>query len=84
VARPLLEWTNQQKAIKQNLNVLFAIFADLGVLAVLGFFTRFLAKAGISGDTILIIVFAAVVLLSLSSYLFLLRLAEKRYQEIEV
>jgi ABC-2 type transport system permease protein len=84
VARPLLEWTNPQKAIKQNLNVLFAIFADLGVLAVLGFFLNFLAKAGISGDTILIIVFAAVVLLSLSSYLFDLRLAEKRYREIEV
>jgi ABC-2 type transport system permease protein len=84
LARPLLEWTNPQKAIKQNLNVLFATFANLGVLAVLGFFTSFLAKAGSSGDASLIIVFAAVVLLSLSGYLFLLRLAEKRYQEIEV
>jgi ABC-2 type transport system permease protein len=84
LARPLLEWTNPQKAIKQNLNVLFATFANLGVLAVLGFFTSFLAKAGSSGDAILIIVFAAVVLLSLSGYLFLLRLAEKRYQQIEV
>jgi ABC-2 type transport system permease protein len=84
LARPLLEWTNPQKAIKQNLNVLFATFANLGVLAVLGFFTSFLAKAGSSGDTILIIMFAAVVLLSLSGYFFLLRLAEKRYHQIEV
>jgi ABC-2 type transport system permease protein len=83
LARPLLEWTNPQKAIKQNLNVLFAIFADLGVLALLGVFINFLAKAGIPGSTILIMVFAAVVLLSLFSYLFLLRLAEKRYQQIE-
>jgi ABC-2 type transport system permease protein len=83
LARPLLEWTNPQKAIKQNLNVLFAIFADLGILAVLGFLVNFLAKAGIPGSTILVIVFAAAVLLSLFSYLFLLRLAEKRYQEIE-
>jgi radical SAM superfamily enzyme YgiQ (UPF0313 family) len=35
LARPLLDWTNPQKAIKQNLNVLLALFAnrpDLGQL----------------------------------------------------
>jgi len=84
LARPLLEWTNPQKAIKQNLNVLLALFADLGVLAVLGIFLRFLVKAGIPGNAILFILFATVILLSSFSYLFLLRLAEKRYQEIEV
>ena len=32
LARPLLDWTNPQKAIKQNLNVLLAMFADAGIL----------------------------------------------------
>jgi ABC-2 type transport system permease protein len=84
LARPLLEWTNPQKAIKQNLNVLFSIFADIGILGVLGFFVRVLARAGIHGNAILVIVFAALILLSWLSYLFLLRMAGKRYREIEV
>jgi len=84
LARPLLEWTNPQKAIKQNLNVLFSIFADLGILAVLGFFIRVLTKAGIRGNSILVLVFAVLILLSWLSYWFLLRMAAKRYREIEV
>jgi ABC-2 type transport system permease protein len=83
LARPLLEWTNPQKAIKQNLNVLLAIFADLGILGILGVSIRLLAKARISGNTILIIMFAILILLSLISWSSLLRFAEKRYQEIE-
>ncbi len=83
LARPLLKWTNPQKAIKQNLNVLFAIFADLGVLAIIGFFVRFLAKSGVSASVILVIVFAAVLLLSGLSCLSLFRMADRRYQEIE-
>ena len=34
LARPLLDWINPMKAIKQNLNVLIAFFADMGILAV--------------------------------------------------
>jgi ABC-2 type transport system permease protein len=84
LARPLLKWTNPQKAIKQNLNVLLAVFADLGILAVLAFLIIFLAKSGVSGSAVLFIVFAAVVLLSLFSCLLLLRMVDRRYQEIEV
>ena len=84
LARPLLEWTNPQKAIKQNLNVLFSIFADIGILGVLGFFVRVLVRAGIHGNAILAIVFASLILLSWLSYWFLLRMAAKRYREIEV
>ncbi len=84
LARPLLKWTNPQKAIKQNLNVLFAVFADLGVLAIIGLLVSFLAKSGVSAGVILFIVFAAVVLLSLFSCLFLLRMVDRRYREIEV
>ncbi len=84
LARPLLKWTNPQKAIKQNFNVMLALFADLGILAVIGFLITFLAKSGVSGGVILFIVLAALVLLSLFSCLFLLRMVDRRYEEIEV
>ncbi len=84
LARPLLEWTNPQKAIKQNLNVVFSLLADLGVLSALGFFSYFLAKAGIPGGTILILLFAVVILLSWVICLSLLRFSDKKYEEIEV
>ncbi|MDH7512231.1 MAG: hypothetical protein QHH14_04705 [Clostridiales bacterium] len=84
LARPLLKWTNPQKAIKQNLNVLFALFADLGILAIIGFFVNFLAKSGVSASVILFIAFTAVLLLSGFSYLLLLRMVDRRYREIEV
>ena len=37
LARPLLDWTNPQKAIKQNLNVLLALLADVGILTAVFF-----------------------------------------------
>ena len=84
IARPLLDWTNPQKAIKQNLNVLFATFADIGILTALFFFLRLLIKAGVSGGTVVVMLFAALVALSAASLWFLFRFAEKRYREIEV
>jgi ABC-2 type transport system permease protein len=84
LARPLLEWTNPQKAIKQNLNVLLSMLADIGIIVILGFSIRFLAKAGISGKIILILVASILLLFSLSSCLFLLRFSKRRYREIEV
>jgi ABC-2 type transport system permease protein len=84
LARPLLDWTNPQKAIKQNLNVLFATFADIGIMTGLFFFLKFLIKAGVTGSTVLIVLFAGLVALSGASLWFLFRFAEKRYREIEV
>ena len=48
LARPLLDWTNPQKAIKQNLNVLFATLADIGILAALAMVVIRLVKSGMS------------------------------------
>jgi len=84
LARPLLEWTNPQKAIKQNMNVVFSLLANMGALAILGFFSYFLLKAGVPGNTILVLVFAALLLFSWISSLFLLRFSDKKYMEIEV
>ena len=84
LARPLLDWTNPQKAIKQNLNVLFAFLADLGLLALLGFLCFGLGKMGVRGRGILAILLLVLVGLDAASFWFLVKLADKRYQEIEV
>ncbi len=49
LARPLLDWINPMKAIKQNLNVLIAFFADMGILAAVWGIMTLLRKAGVGG-----------------------------------
>ncbi len=83
LARPLLDWTNPQKAIKQNLNVLLAIFADAGVLAAAYFGIRALTKAGLEWDMIVGLMLAALAVLSSLAFVALCRFADKRYGEIE-
>jgi ABC-2 type transport system permease protein len=84
LARPMLQWTNPQKAIKQNLNVVFALLAELGILAIVGYALNLLAKAGVSGNGLVVLALAALIILSWSSYHFLLRFSERRYRDIEV
>ena len=84
LARPLLDWTNPQKAIKQNLNVLLAMLADIGILSALGYVSVVLLKRGIGGGMLFAILFGALVLLSYAGCRFLLEFAKKRYTQIEV
>jgi ABC-2 type transport system permease protein len=84
LARPLLDWTNPQKAIKQNLNVLFAFFADFGVLAIVGALAYILAKAGVGRTGLILVILAALALISFAGVRFLLAFAAKRYRDIEV
>jgi ABC-2 type transport system permease protein len=83
LARPLLDWTNPQKAIKQNLNVLLAMCAYIGILTGLFFVIRFLVKAGFSGTTVLVSLFVVLTALAGLSCAALVKFAEKRYREIE-
>ncbi len=83
LARPLLDWTNPQKAVKQNLNVMFALFADIGILAASFYGVRAMIKAEISEPIILAVLFGALAMLAGLSYMALLRFADKRYSEIE-
>ena len=83
LARPLLDWTNPQKAIKQNLNVLLAMCADIGILTVLFFAVRFAVKAGASAGTVLALLYAVLAALSVAGYAALVKFAAKRYREIE-
>jgi ABC-2 type transport system permease protein len=81
--RPLLDWTNPQKAIKQNLNVLFATVADIGILAGLAMgVVRFL-NAGVSAGAVIWFLIVTFALLSAAGFVLLLKAAERRYRDIE-
>jgi ABC-2 type transport system permease protein len=83
LARPLLDWTNPQKAIKQNLNVLLAMLADIGIMTGVFFGVRALIKAKLGTATVLSVVFVGLAALAAASYAALLRFADKRYPSIE-
>ena len=84
LARPLLDWINPMKAIKQNLNVLIAFFADMGVLAVVWGIGTLLRKAGIADMNLIFAVFVVLLVISAVCFKALLAFADKRYREIEV
>jgi ABC-2 type transport system permease protein len=83
LARPLLDWTNPQKAIKQNLNVLLALLVDVGILTAAFFGVKALIKAGLGTNAVLGIVFVVLGGLAAAGYGALLRFADKRYPRIE-
>jgi len=83
LARPLLDWTNPQKAIKQNLNVLLAMAADVGVLTGLFFGLRSLVRGGLGADWILALLFGGLAAFALATWRLLVWFAGKRYREIE-
>jgi ABC-2 type transport system permease protein len=84
LARPLLTWTNPQKAIKQNFNVLLAIFADIGVLFLLYLAVKLLARAGWTGWRTPAALFVLLAALSAAVFKLLTAFAAKRYRDIEV
>ncbi len=79
LARPLLNWTNPTKAMKQNLNVLIAVALEVGLLFALGYLIKAARVVGLSGPGLIVAVFVLMTLLSAASLAFLLRFAEKRY-----
>ncbi len=83
LARPLLDWTNPQKAIKQNLNVLLALLADIGILTAVFFGARALMRAKLATNVVLAVVFVGLGALAAAGYVTLLGFADKRYPEIE-
>lgn len=83
LARPLLDWTNPQKAIKQNLNVLLALLADIGILTAVFFGVKATVKAGWSTSTVLGVLFVVLASGAGASYAALLKFADKRYPEID-
>jgi ABC-2 type transport system permease protein len=83
LARPLLVWTNPQKAIKQNLNVLLAFFADAGILFLGFWLVKALASTGMGTTLLLGAVLAVFAALGAAGYVLLGAFAERRYRAIE-
>jgi len=83
LARPLLDWTNPQKAIKQNFNVFLALAVDLGFITLCGFLTSFLRSNGVSGATVTVILFVVVLLAAWAGWRNLLAFADRKYPAIE-
>ncbi|MDD8025117.1 MAG: hypothetical protein PHI34_01295 [Acidobacteriota bacterium] len=83
LARPLLVWTNPQKAIKQNFNVLLALFADAGILFGGYRLVKLLAGTGLRTKAVILCVGAVFGILAAVSYVLLGAYAERRYRAIE-
>ncbi len=83
LARPLLVWTNPQKAIKQNLNVLLALFADAGILFGGFWLVKLLTGAGLRTRPLLLAIGAIFAVLGAAAYVLLGAFAERRYRAIE-
>jgi ABC-2 type transport system permease protein len=84
LARPLLDWINPMKAIKQNMNVLIGFFADMAVLALVWGIGTLLRKAGVAGMNLILAIFFVLLIISAVCFKALLAFADKRYREIEV
>jgi ABC-2 type transport system permease protein len=84
LARPLLTWTNPQKAIKQNFNVLLALFADFGVLFLLYLAVRVFGRMGWTGWRTPAALFVLLAALSAAVFKALRAFAARRYRDIEV
>jgi ABC-2 type transport system permease protein len=83
LARPLLDWTNPQKAIKQNANVLLAMIADVGILTALFFLVKFLIQAGVGGAGLCLVLFSVLAVTGAAGWRFLAGFATRRYRDIE-
>lgn len=84
VSRPLLDWTNPQKAIKQNLNVLIATLAGMAFVVLVVLAALWLARLGLPPRGALVTVVVALVLAAAIAWRLLVRHAERRYDRIEV
>jgi ABC-2 type transport system permease protein len=84
LARPLLDWNNPQKAIKQNLNVMLSMLVNIGFLTLVFFCAKYLIEFQLSDAVILASLNTGMAFLAALSYWALLKFAGKRYQEIEI
>lgn len=79
--RPNLDWTDPQRAMK-GFNGLLALLIGMLMLGILGLFVGALVYFGLPPSLVYLLFAAVLVLVGLALYLFLIRLAEKRYRQI--
>jgi ABC-2 type transport system permease protein len=83
LARPLLTWTNPQRAIKQNLNVVVAMAIDAGIIFLFYRLFLLLRQAGLDGTPLVAVMLAAAALAAMASLYLLAHFAVRRYAAIE-
>jgi ABC-2 type transport system permease protein len=84
MARPMLDWTDQQKAIKSNLNTIIGILIGMVVLFLMGYLVYILFQKGYSG-LVAQVISGAVITLVLASGLRALRaVGDKLWSSIEL
>lgn len=83
LARPLLTWTNPQRATKQNLNVMVAMALDAGIVFAFYYFSQFLRGSGIDGASLIAALLVVLIVLAAVAIFLLARFADKRYATIE-
>ncbi|HDP94240.1 MAG TPA: hypothetical protein ENN40_02640 [Candidatus Aminicenantes bacterium] len=82
LARPLLDWVSPQRAIKQNMNVFFAMLLDIGLAFLLGVFAARLIRAGLSPISLLLAIEGVLLLFGAASALLLFHLAPRLFNRI--
>lgn len=82
--RPMLNWTDPQKAVKSNPNVLFSIIIAWPILVGLGFLVYYLLKSGMNGWLVVAIIGAISLILLALAALWVERSVEAEYRRLEV
>lgn len=82
VEKPLLDWTNPQRAVKQNMNAIFGMLAGSLITVGLGGITYLLMRFSINGIFIMVIDLAIIILLIAILYRKLSQRIEIRFRDI--
>ncbi len=83
--KPILDWENHRKAMKQNPNVFISIFGIMGFVALLGFIVyKLMSSKIIDLQSLYIILIVFLSLLSIAIHIFLFKKADKLYQRLEI
>jgi ABC-2 type transport system permease protein len=83
ISKPLLNWDNPQRAVKQNFNVLISMAIGALITVALGFLTYLMIKAGFSSIIILGLDVLLILGLSVLFYVILKKKIEKQFLVIE-
>lgn len=82
--RPLLEWDNPQKAMKENLNVLIAMGLGALYLFLIGVLVYFMiTKLGANPIMVYIMLMGIFAISSIAFFIILKNIAEKQFRDIE-
>ncbi len=83
ISRPLLDWDNPQRAVKQNFNVLISMGIGSLITLGLGILTFFMLRNDISSILILATDLVIIAILSVLSYKVLTNRIEMQLREME-